>query len=185
MPWDDITLESPSFNAVNAGTMLRLPAAVWSHTIRDMNPAEAPVGDDEAPVKVQAGMFVEVIKITGQVSSKTALDQAIWNPTIIEGANRAALNNAEEFRDLIRKAHVAWWKEAAAGNWHNDGNPARRKGLCRLRIGDKWNGAALVPFYVYGFVSSVAFGPIVAGHKDARIFPFTIEFAYAEVQSTG
>lgn len=187
MTWDEITLESPSFNGANAGTMLRLSTAVWRHRVRDANPAEKPVGDDEAPVKVDAGRFSEGIIIKGQISSRIAADQAIWNPTIIEGVVRTNLASPLEFRDLLLRSRKTWWKEAAAGNWHNDGNPARAKGLCRIRLGSKWSGGAggaAAPYYIYGYVASIDIGDVTAGMKDGLIMPFTLEFGYANVEST-
>lgn len=183
MTWDSVTLESPSFNAVNAGTMLRLPTSKWTHQVLDANPEQKAQGDDKAPVKADAGMYIEQFTVIGEISQKSATDLTIWNSTIINGASRTALNNAEELRDLLLASKKTWYKETVSGNWHNDGTPARAKGLCRLRLGDKWNGAALVPYYTYGFVINVTIGEVHSSMKESKTMPYRIDFGYAHVQS--
>lgn len=189
MTWDDVTLESPSHNAANAGTMLRLPTASWRVTIRDASPQEVAVGEGEAPVKTDNGAYTEVVVVSGQITEKNATDTNIWDATIIEGTSRTALLSMEHFYDFLETARKTWWEESASGTWHDDGNPARTTGLCRLRVGFKENGtyaggSSLVPRYFYGYVVQVDFGTVVTGMKTGKIIPYTLTFAYASVEST-
>lgn len=181
---DEWTLESPSFNAVNAGTMIRLMVDTWGSKLADANPPEAPVGDGEAPIKADAGMFTERWVVVGKLTTKSATDTTIWNPTIVGGVSRTALSNVWEYRDLLDTAKKTWYAEAGTGNWHNDGTPARGTGLCRMRVGYKNSGGSAVAKYVYGSIVSVDFGPVAAAMKDSGSVPFRLEFAYASVEST-
>jgi len=185
MAWDEWTLESPSHNASNAGTMVRLSVDQWSHHLRDANPPQVPQGRNNAPIKVAAGMYTEAVKVAGFLSNQTAVDTAIWNPTIIAGASRTALNNSTEWRDLLEDSINDWWDETTSENWHLDGTPARRDGEARLRMGFKWNGSALVAKYVYGYVASIDFGPVPAAFKTSGKIPFVLEFHYARVKKSG
>lgn len=185
MTWDEYTIESPSFNAVDAGTMIRLPASTWTKKVLDVNPPEAATGSGDAPTKAEAAMYQEGVVFTGEFSDKTAQDTAIWNPTIINGVSRTALGASEELRDLLDATKKAWSREPAAGNWHNDGSPTRATGQCRIRLGNKWSGGAggsKVPYYIYGYVRHVVFGPNDAAQKSSGKMKFTLEFGYAQVE---
>lgn len=176
-----------------AGTLLRLPAgpaAPWFHTVDDQSPGTQYPGVGEEPVKADYGAFSEMLEIKGQFTDKFAKDTTVWNTTNIAGVTRTSLLNALEFRDILVDARKLWWKEAAAGNWYDDGAPARAKGLCRLRVGDQADRSVNPPvatkaFYLYGYVRRISINPPSVGSKDAGLYDFGVLFERASITSAG
>lgn len=175
MSWNLITLESPSFNNVNAGTQLRLPCETWAEQNTDPENELFHLGNGTSPKKVARGARVQQFSIKGQFTDKFAKDTTIWSTTIINGVSRSSLNNWQEFRDLLRSSESSWWSEAVAGNWHDDGNPARQRGQSRLRLERDGN---LNPQYHYGVVMSTQFLGVKGG-ADAGLVDYELIFLRA------